>query len=59
MLARDFGIVFPNAQDFTDSQAGLNARAALLSDAAPTNALQAQAVTYGNAGVPVVATTTN
>ena len=50
MLARDFGLIIPGAQDFTTSQAGINAR--MLLDAAPTNALQSQAVTYGNAGIP-------
>jgi hypothetical protein len=52
LLASRFGIVFDGAMDYRDSQAGRIAEAQLLSDAAPTNLLQAQQVTTGNSGVP-------
>jgi len=40
------------AAHFMDSQIGLQTMAALLGDAAPTNALQSQLITQGNAGIP-------
>ena len=52
LLADRFGIIFPGAMDYRNSQAGRIAEAAILADAAPTNLLQAQAVTTGNSGVP-------
>jgi len=54
ILADRMGIVFPDAVDFSDSQLGMDAaqRVNLGMDAAPPNALQAQLVTVGNAGIP-------
>lgn len=53
LLADRFGIVFPGAQDYRDSQAGRIAADRLLAmDAAPTNALQNQLVTSSSSGVP-------
>ena len=54
LLAKDFGIVFPGAVDYLDSQVAMDARIAL--DAAPTNILQSQMVTFGNAGIPAFLT---
>jgi len=51
-LAEDFGIVFPGATDYRNSQVGMDAARHLMSDAAPTNLLQSQLVTVGNAGIP-------
>lgn len=52
LLADSFGIVFPGAVDYRTSQVGMDAAHSLLFDAAPTNALQSQLITVGNAGVP-------
>lgn len=52
LLADRFGIVFPGATDYRDSQAGRIAADRVLSDAAPTNLLQAGMVTSYNASVP-------
>jgi hypothetical protein len=53
LLADRFGIVFPGATDYRDSQTGRIAADRLMAfDAAPTNALQAQMVTAPNSGVP-------
>ena len=56
LLARDFGIIFPGAVDYTSSQVAIDAQRAVLADAAPTNALQSQLVTFGNAGIPAYLT---
>lgn len=57
MLASVFGIVFPGALDYRNSQMGMDAANQLLAlDAAPPNALQAGMVTSANAGVPAYLT---
>lgn len=52
LLAERYGIVFPGALDYRDTQLGMDAARAILSDAAPTNAIQSPLVTVGNAGIP-------
>ncbi|MEN6533961.1 MAG: major capsid family protein [Bryobacteraceae bacterium] len=52
LLADRFGIVFPGAVDYRDSQAGRIAADRMLSDAAPTNLAQNPLVTTGNASIP-------
>jgi hypothetical protein len=52
LLADRFGIIFPGAMDYRDSQAGRIAADRLLMDAAPTNLLQSQLVTTPSSGVP-------
>jgi len=51
LLERDFGIVFPGAVDYRNSQLGMDAARKIGYDA-PTNLLQSQLVTVGNAGIP-------
>lgn len=52
LLAEKFGIIFPGAVDYLDSQAALIAKDRILADAAPTNLLQQGLVTHPNAGIP-------
>ncbi len=53
LLAEKFGVVFPGALDYRDSQLGMDsARSLLVGDAAPTNLLQSQLITVQNAGIP-------
>lgn len=56
LLADRYGIVFPGAVDYRDSQAGRLAAdrllIALANDAAPTNVLQGQLVTVASAAIP-------
>lgn len=52
LLADRFGIVFPGATDYRDSQSGRLAADRVLADAAPTNLAQPQLVTAPNSGVP-------
>lgn len=52
LLADRFGIIFPGAMDYRNSQAGRLAADRILSDAAPTNLLQPSMVTNYNAGIP-------
>ena len=51
-LAEDFGIVFPGAMDYRTPAMDR----AIVMDAAPTNVLQNQLVTVGNAGIPAYLT---
>ena len=51
-IAKDFGVIFPGARDWSDSAAAMDEANKLLAyDAAPTNLLQSGIITNPNAGV--------
>ena len=56
LLRERYGIEFPGAVDFRNSQIGMDAALALFSDAMPTNLIQSPLVTVGNAAVPAYLT---